>query len=250
MFKNKPVRDLVITMVVVAIVGMGIAWFHYKRINDSIDPRIKHARVLYGKYDNFTELSSYDSIFLLMDTIESIYNSTDHYKNSYEKAVLYNNRAAAYLAMSMQAGNDSLLSARLPLLESSEKSALTSINIIQNWNENFDQKEETVIRDLIRTGFLKGMDEYDAKEKERYLKYRVKELLEAQVENSRRLSVAYTNLGMVKRYQKRYDSAAIFYKKAVDLWDRNLTAENNLNILLNRPQKKRTLIQKLFPPNK
>jgi hypothetical protein len=47
-----------------------------------------------------------------------------------------------------------------------------------------------------------------------------------------------------------YDSAAFYYNNAIELWDRNLTAENNLNILLNRPQKKRNLIQTLFPPEK
>jgi hypothetical protein len=47
-----------------------------------------------------------------------------------------------------------------------------------------------------------------------------------------------------------YEKAINNYQKAIDLWDQNLTAENNLNILLGKPLKKRNLIQKLFPPKR
>jgi len=36
----------------------------------------------------------------------------------------------------------------------------------------------------------------------------------------------------------------------MELWGENLTAENNLNILLGRPVRKRTFIQKMFPQPK
>jgi hypothetical protein len=47
-----------------------------------------------------------------------------------------------------------------------------------------------------------------------------------------------------------YNEAASHYTKALKYWDRNLSAENNLNALLGKPLRKRTLIEKLFPPKK
>ncbi|MCF8332405.1 MAG: tetratricopeptide repeat protein, partial [Bacteroidales bacterium] len=57
-------------------------------------------------------------------------------------------------------------------------------------------------------------------------------------------------LGMICRYNGNYDSALVNYTRAMKLWDENLTAENNLSVLLNRPKKKRSLLRKLFPPPK
>ncbi|MCK4748009.1 MAG: tetratricopeptide repeat protein, partial [Bacteroidales bacterium] len=68
--------------------------------------------------------------------------------------------------------------------------------------------------------------------------------------NNRRLSVCHTNLGVIYRHQGAYVEAAEEYQKALALWDRNLEAENNLNKLLNKPLKKRNMMQKLFPPNR
>ena len=83
-----------------------------------------------------------------------------------------------------------------------------------------------------------------------FIKKRITEITEAQTETKRRLSVSYTNLGLVYRQQLKYEDAVLSYQKAIENWDRNLTAENNLNKLLGRPEKKRNLIQKLFPPER
>ena len=69
-------------------------------------------------------------------------------------------------------------------------------------------------------------------------------------ETPRRLSVSYTNLGIMYRFREDYENAALSYKKAMDLWEDNLSAENNLNILLGRPLKKRSLLRKIFPEPK
>ena len=69
-------------------------------------------------------------------------------------------------------------------------------------------------------------------------------------ETDRRLSVCYTNLGVIERTRGNYQEAIMNYEKALNLWDRNLEAENNLNRLLGRPIKKRNLLQKLFPPDR
>jgi len=84
----------------------------------------------------------------------------------------------------------------------------------------------------------------------KFLENRVQEIIMAQGENDRRLSVCRTNLGVVYRYQGAYLEAVQQYEMAIELWDRNLEAENNLNKLINKPLKKRSIIQKIFPPER
>ncbi|MFW5644913.1 MAG: tetratricopeptide repeat protein [Bacteroidota bacterium] len=248
--QNKKTRTLIVMMTVLVFAGVGIAMVHYKGVNRFVDPRIKEARLLYEKYNEFASSNQHDSIFWLMDTIESIYHSFDHYKESYETAVLYNNRAAVHLSVYLQPENEILIRDTAKLMSKAENAVKYSIRIIRDWINRFEGLDEDEIRKAIEKDFLIGMDHYSSEEKEKFLEKRVEEIIEAQIENKRRLSVSYTNLGIIKRHQERYDSAAIYYKKAIDLWDRNLSAENNLNILLNRPLKKPNLIQKLFPPEK
>jgi len=248
--RNKPFRILFIVMIALVATGLVIARVYYKGLNDAVDPRIIQARELYERYNAYAEKDQYDSVFILMDTIEGIYNSLSHYRESYETGVLYNNRAAAYLSIYLQPNSADFVDDTAVLIADAEKSALKSISIYQNWYEIFEKKTREEIRTLIMNDFFSEMEPYTPEGKEKYLAKRVEEIYEAQNETLRRLSVAYTNLGMVKRYQNKYDSAVIFYKKAMDLWERNLTAENNLNILLNRPLKKRNVLQKLFPPEK
>ena len=248
--KNHKTRTLIITMTVLVFTGIVIAWLYYGRINRSVDPRIKGARELYEKYNEFTRLEKYDSILWLMDTIESVYSSFDHYRDSYEVAVLYNNRAALYLSVFMQPGNEILIGDTAAFISKAESDVCRSVHMYREWYGKYDGLDEMAIRENIEENFLNGMDRYTPDEKEEFLDKRVREIIEAQSENRRRLSVSYTNLGIIKRHQQKYDSAAMYYLKAIDLWERNLTAENNLNILLNRPLKKRGLLQKLFPPEK
>ncbi|MGC9344755.1 MAG: hypothetical protein ACP5E3_18755 [Bacteroidales bacterium] len=248
--KNSATRTLISLMIVLVVLGFSIAWFYYKGINESVDPRIKQARKLYEKYNLFAQENQYDSVFWLMDTIENIYQATDYYKDNYETAVLYNNRAAALLSIYLQPQNELLIGDSLEFLDNTERIVKRSIEIYENWFGVYESKEESEIREIVEEDFLDGLNSYTENEQEKYLDNRIKELTEAQIENKRRLSVSYTNLGIIKRHQQKYDSAAFFYTRAIDLWDRNLTAENNLNILLNRPLKKRNLIQKLFPPEK
>ena len=247
--QKKNVRNLIFTMLAITAIGIGIAIHHYSSVNQSVDPRIKNARVMYQKYNEFAQQSQYDSIFDLMDRIEEVYSAIPHYRNSYEVGVLHNNRAAAYLSIFLQADSYPLADT-LKILGNAEKEAKHSIHIYNKWMKEYSNKEEEAIKEKIKEGFLQGLESYGLNEQDKYLNKRVKEFMEAQTENQRRLSVSYTNLGIIKRHQQKYDSAAIFYAKAIELWDRNLTAENNLNILLNKPLKKRGVIESLFPPER
>ena len=246
---SKPARTLMITMGVLVVITIVISRKYYNDQEASVDPRIKPARELYEKYNSFATSNQFDSVFQLMDTIEGIYTSTDHYTSSVELGVLYNNRAAAWLTLGVFGDYYSDWE-RDSLVSMAETAVRTSMHLYETWKEDFGDIDETQVRKVISDDFTSGLEGYSAEEREIFLETRIAEIAEAQAELDRRLSVSYTNLGMVYRHKEIYDSAAICYQKALELWDRNLTAENNLNSLLGRPQKKRNFIERMFPPER
>ncbi|MFP4059099.1 MAG: tetratricopeptide repeat protein [Bacteroidales bacterium] len=246
---NKNTGTLIVIMGVLVLLGIGTASVYYKRQNENVDPRIKAARTLYEKYNIYAQDNNFDSVFYLMDTIESIYNQHEHYRNSFEKGVLYNNRAAALLTkvVILDSANASFKDS---ILEVAEKNINTSIHIYQQWNSRFNSVNNKSISEIIHEEFLHDLECHDEKLKQRIISNRINEIKTALGETDRRLSVCYTNLGIIYRHKGQYEAAAASYKKAITLWDKNLTAENNLNKLLNRPLKKINIIQKLFPPDR
>jgi len=236
-------------MSVLFIVVFLISQRYYKSENASVDPRIVPARTLYEKYNGFAAEGQFDSVFLLMDTIESIYKGIEHYSRSYELGVIYNNRSAAWLTLALHS----------QVLDSTERDSLIiladnavrkSLDIYTAWEIWSGRMDQAVIADSVSGDFTAAMPNEDEKQLNRYIKTRINELEDGREEVKRRMSVSYTNLGIVYRYREEYDSAALCYQKALELWDRNLTAENNLNILLGRPLKKRNIIQRMFPPDR
>ena len=249
LFKNRRTRALIIIMGALVLSGITISYLYYKNINESIDPRIVKARTLYEKYNLYAQKNEFDSIFLLMDSIELIYTNFDHYKNSYEVGVLYNNRAASFLTMALYTNNIEVID-QDSIIDLAEIAVKKSIEIYNHWLEKFQNKSLVEIERIISSDFYTGLEKYNSDKKNKFIKNRINEIHDSQTETKRRLSVSYTNLGIIDRHKLLYESAANCYKKAIDLWDRNLTAENNLNVLLGRPMKKRSFIQKLFPPDR
>jgi tetratricopeptide (TPR) repeat protein len=247
--KSKSTRTLIAIMGVLVILAIVISRKYYSDQEASVDPRIKPARELYEKYNSFASSNQFDSVFHLMDTIESIYVSADHYATSFELGVLYNNRAAAWLTLGVF-GEYYDDWERDSLVEMAETAIRTSMGIYETWRENLGNLDEMQIRKAITEEFSSGLESYSSEKQKKFLETRVAEITEAQAELDRRLSVSYTNLGIVYRHKEKYDSAALCYEKALELWDRNLTAENNLNSLLGRPQKKRNFIERMFPPER
>ncbi len=247
--KNKSTRALVIILSALVVISVLISRHYYKGINDTVDPRIKKARLLYEKYNDYAKTSSFDSIFVLMDSIETIYSKYPHYRNSYEIGVLYNNRAASYLTMALHMDDSTATEGvrRDSLFSIAETMVLKSIAVYTAWLERFEDKNREEIRQNIETNFLNELELSSNASEKALINKRIEEIGEAQFETKRRLSVSYTNLGIIERYQMKYEEAAKHYKKALELWEQNLTAKNNLNLLLGRPLEKRNFIQKLFP---
>jgi len=249
----KPARALIYIMMALVVITILIAQRYYSSKNSYVDPRIVPARELYEQYNALAVQSDYKAVIILLDSIKEIYNKHPHYYGSFETGVLENNRAAVYLTLGLS--YDSIPSIYRDIEQDSlmamgESAVRHSIYIYEKWIERFSGKGEEEIRNEIRENFLEGLGKYSPEENNRYMDNRVDEIINSIEESPRRLSVSYTNLGIVYRYKQDYPSAAINYEKAMDLWGENLTAENNLNILLGRPLRKRTFIQKMFPEPK
>ncbi len=249
--KNKTTRALILIMGAFVIIAIVIAKNYYSKKNASIDPRIVEARELYEKYNQFAETSQLDSVFHLLNQIEAVYAGIPHYKKSFEVGVLYNNRAATYLTLALYSpvlSTDTI--AVDSLMARAEKYVQTSIHLYTNWLSEYEELSEAAIQLLITDTFKIGLSHFTQEEQEQFLTHRISEIQDAQIETPRRLSVSYTNLGIIFRYRENLEEAAECYIKALELWDQNLTAENNLNKLLGKPLKKRTILQKLFPPER
>lgn len=253
---NNSTKALVLIMIALVSIGMLIAWSYYRNIDRSIDPRVVKARELYAKYDIYAQEGNYYKVFALLDSIESIYSATKHYEGSFELGVLYNNRAAALLTITMSA--DSIPMKYNPYANSKADSIVTfaeinvlkAISIYDNWLIGYTGKSREQICEIIESEFMEGLENISPDLETKYLLARAKDIEKAISENDRRLSVCYTNLGIVFRQREQYKEAVEQYEKALELWDRNLNAENNINLLLGRPLKKRNIIQKIFPPDR
>ncbi len=248
-FSNKKTRALIFIMCALVLSTIVISHYYYKSINEAIDSRIVEARILYEKYNVYAQNNEFDSIFLLMDSIEAIYTSIEHYRTSYEVGVLYNNRAASFLTMALFKDDIEVIM-QDSLINKAQDAANRSIEIYQLWIERFLDMSNEEIGNSIKINFYAGLENYSTDEWHRYFENRIIEIKDSQIETNRRLSVSYTNLGIIYRHKLHYGLAAQSYKTAIDLWDRNLTAENNLNVLLGRPLKERSFIQRLFPPDR
>jgi tetratricopeptide (TPR) repeat protein len=249
--KNKPTRALILILSALVLISVLISHYYYKGINDAVDPRVKEARLLYEKYNDYTKTNRFDSILYLMDSIEAAYSKYPHYRNSYETGVPYNNKAASYLTMALyldSAGNHTEKQDSIFFM--AEIMVNKSIAIYTDWLKKFGDKSPEGIKNLIEPGFYTGLEQYSGELQETYLNNRIEEIEEAQLETKRRLSVSYTNLGIIKRHRMQYEKAAKYYKSALDLWEQNLTAENNLNLLLGNPLIERSFLRKLFPPER
>ena len=255
-FLNNSTRAIILIMIALVVIGILIARSYYGNINKSIDPRVAEARVLYARYDSYAQEGNYYRVFALLDSIEDIYKNTKHYEGSFELGVMYNNRAAALLTISMFA--DSIPSRQNPysglsadsLITLAEVNVLKAISVYDNWLTEFSGKSFEQICEIIKSQFMDGLENITPDLRTKYLEARAREIEKAIIENNRRLSVCYNNLGIIFRQREQYKEAIEQYEKAVELWDRNLNAENNINLLLGRPIKKRNFIQKLFPPER
>lgn len=228
--------------------GLTIAQVYYGRINRSVDPRVKQARVMYGRYNLYASDDDHEMVLAVLDSINYIYSSVPHYSNSYEKGVIQNNRASVFLARALE---DSVREeVRRNYFNLAEHHLVSGIEYYTSWLDTWGSLSEADLLNAVGDEFATDQSLSKDRNLEAIVRKRVSDIITAQNEVNRRLSVSYTNLGVIRRHENRVEEAYEFYNKALDLWEDNLAARNNMNILFGRPPEKQSMIRKLFPPDR
>jgi tetratricopeptide (TPR) repeat protein len=204
---------LIVVLIIFTLVVLIGAYFYYQNINQKGDPRTRLLKTEYQKYQILLKEEKYDVALQLLEKIKISYQKIPDYKNSYEIGVLLNDQAVIYLIQA-------------------EKTFLEP----QNFGPD-------VLGE--RKKLLEQARYYTQESIEQYKKSET-----TQIETLRRLSVSYTNLGLINRYENKPKNAKLYYEKALRLWADNDTAQNNLNVLLGKPIKKRSVLKKMFPKDK
>ncbi len=244
---TKGTKAVIIVMTVLVLIGILIAYRYYGKINSGEDPRIIEAKVKYSDYHKFVNENNIEGVFNILDTIEQIYQRHDDYKASYEVGVLQNNRAAAWLTRAISENDNTL---KQGYLKKARKFTDKAIDLFTNWLDEYEELSEPDIYRKIHAFYNPEESIYHELDIDDIIDKRIQDIVIAQLETKRRLSVAYTNLGTIYRHSDDYTSAIKHNKKALELWPENLTAKNNINILLGRPIEERSTLDKLFPKSK
>ncbi|PLW99767.1 MAG: hypothetical protein C0594_16615 [Marinilabiliales bacterium] len=247
MKKNSGTKKLVVSLFIISTIAVFVAYIYYSSQNALNDPRIVPAKEKLLQYDRMMSELKYEEVFPLLDTVEKMIASISGYENSFELGVVYNNRGSSYLTLSINE-NDSL--SKFKLLDLAEKNIQKSITIYQNWIDSTkDYKEEDFLK-LISPIMSKDKALQNVKNLDDIIDNYVSERMLAKIETPRRLSVAYTNLGIITRHKFLQEESLECYRKALELWPDNHTARNNLNMLLDKPLEERSIIDQLFPKDR
>jgi tetratricopeptide (TPR) repeat protein len=245
---NKGTRIIIGVMVVLGAIGIAIAWVYYGNINRAVDPRVREAHLMYGRYNVYASENNAEMVLALLDSIEDIYLSVPHYMDSYEMGVVYNNRASVFLTRALS--DSAVEEIRQYYFSLSEKHLNKSMAYYTRWIDLFGDKSEEEITNLIQEEFSADGSLIQNKNLDAIIRSRIKEIRTAQLEMPRRMSVSYTNLGIIRRHENKPEEAIDYYIKALELWDQNHVAKNNMNILFGEPIEKQSVLRKLFPPER
>lgn len=232
----------------VALAASLFAVFYYSGINRSEDPRILKAREYLLEFDENSGNSYPGEAFPALDSAFRILSSLPDYNNSFEKGVIYNNKCSSLL---MKALYDTAISGteKSTLLDLSLKYCDSSILIYNRWIEEWGILTPQEIAEKL-TPLMRNDDPALAHNFEKIFERRVKNILMAQLETPRRLSVSLTNKGTIYRHLMKPDSSLLLYREALLLWNDNRTAKSNLNVLTGGDPLKPSVIESLFPPDK
>lgn len=252
--KPATIKVLIGTLTAVAIMLIG-SNYYYGKVNSTEDPRVLKAKQLLLQYEKGLKSDQYAQAFSLLETILSIYKNTPGYADSYEVGVVLNNQASVHLVkletdLLVQEEEKINKEEMIRTLKVAMALANDSIAVYRNWLDSMGKLTENEIRALLGKTFDSKDLAFEKVDFKAVFEKRVEDIKLAQVETERRLSVSLTNLGVINRYLGNLEEAKNNYEEALLLWDRNYTAKNNLNILMNKPLEKRSLIDRLFPPER
>ncbi len=246
------VKVLIVCLCITIAIFIG-SFFYYSNVNSAEDPRTLPAKTLLLQYEKQLNEDQIEEALEILNRILRMYKEVPGYGDSYEVGVIYNNIASVYL---IQLETELLTKENLTKedlvmnLDLATQYCNKSIENYQLWLKEMMELSESQIKEKIAPFFDPKDPAFKKVDFDAVFEKRVADIQLAQIETTRRLSVALTNLGVINRYKGNFEQAKANYEKAIELWDRNYTAQDNLNTLLNQPIKKRSMIDKLFPPEK
>ncbi len=241
-------KKVLLGIFIIISLSLLVAFIYYNGKNRAEDPRIVRTKYMFLEYDNLMKENQFTSAMALLDRIDSIILMVPGYSESYERAIVFNNKGSACLGMALYNTSDSTEKSRL--LTIAKTNIDSSITIYNNWINKYSALSEDELYETINSFFPESDPAFNGKNLKKIMKKRVEDLETAQKESPRRLSVCYTNRGAILRHQYLQDEAVKNYVKAIELWRDNYTARNNFNVLMGKPPKDRSIINQLFPPDK
>jgi len=237
------VKKLISIMILITIIGLTISYIYYDKQNKAEDPRTLDIGKMYKNYNRYVRENDHNLALAVLDSIEFAYKQIDHYKNSYEVGVVYVNKSAVYLTQALNLDHKN--NQKEILLNTSEEWLEKALLIYKNWDNEYKKFTDQELDNRLNKDF----DEIK-RNKINIIKKRKKKIQLALYEINRRYSVIYTNLGIIKRHKLQFEESIECYIKAIELWDENFTAKNNLNVLRGKKPIKQNFIKRLFPPER
>ena len=239
---------ILISIAVIVVAAFVTAYIYYSAKNRAEDPRVVEVKKMLAGFDKICTEKGFDFALLKLDSIETVLKNTEAYTDSYELGIVYNNRGSVYLQQALYEITDS--AARQSMLEAAAYWIEKSIERYTGWMKKYGALHADSLMIITRKTFSRSDPAFARHNYERVVQKRVDDLLMAQKETPRRISVAYTNQGIIRRHQYRQDEALQCYIQAIKLWKDNVTARNNFNVLMGLPPEDRSIIDQLFPPEK
>lgn len=232
-------------MTLIAGIIISSGYLYYRSLNRAEDPRIIDARKKMTEYNRLMGENNPDLAILLLDQVEDIYMNTPGYAQSYEPGVVHNNRGTVFL---IKAETEILNSKKTDPenLIQAKHFIQSSVDIYTRWLDTVTPLTRGQIRNMILPFFLAQDPVFAGLDLNKIIEKRVDDIIVSKIETRRRLSVSYTNLGIVCRYEGDLDGSRQHYEKAIELWDENHAAQDNLNRLMGLPPEKRNIIRKMF----
>jgi tetratricopeptide (TPR) repeat protein len=225
------------------------AFFYYRSINLSEDPRIDGARKILAEYDRESLDHDIVSKFILLNSADSVFRSFPDYYGSFERGVILNNRASALLVAALY---DTAVKheEENTLLELAMIYCDSSITVYRNWIKDWSEIDRIGIESRLRKSMNAGHPAFKGRNFEKIIARRVSNQITAQTETPRRLSVSLSNKGIIFRHLMMPDSALDCFKKSLELWKDNRSAKSNLSVLLGGKPLEPGMIESLFPPDR
>lgn len=245
---TRQTKTLILSLVIIAAATFTAAYVYYSYKNSSEDPRIISTKKMLQEFDGLMAEKDFENCLHLLDSIMAVFQRVPGYDESFEPGIVFNNRASVYLSMALYEVSDSL--ERQALLNLARINLDTGIAIYHNWLGKYEKLGRQDLMNVAIPHFPPDEPAFKGRNYKAILDKRVDDLALAQKETIRRLSVSYTNRGIVQRHQYQQDEAVKSYIEAIKLWKDNYTARNNLNVLMGKPPKDRSIIDQLFPPEK